>query len=62
MKQLDSYDFRGKKAYLGFVIMSQMFSPVVLLVGISRLMNTLHLNDTLMGLMFINAALLKSHT
>ena len=49
-------DFRGKKVYLGFVIMSQMFSPVVLLVGISRLMNTLHLNDTLMGLMFINAA------
>ena len=49
-------DFRGKKAYLGFVIMSQMFSPVVLLVGISRLMNTLHLNDTLTGLMFINAA------
>ena len=49
-------DFRGKKTYLGFVIMSQMFSPVVLLVGISRLMNTLHLNDTLIGLMFINAA------
>ena len=49
-------NFRGKKAYLGFVIMSQMFSPVVLLVGISRLMNTLHLNDTLPGLMFINAA------
>ena len=49
-------NFRGKKAYLGFVIMSQMFSPVVLLVGISRLMNTLHLNDTLIGLMFINAA------
>ena len=49
-------NFRGKKAYLGFVIMSQMFSPVVLLVGISRLMNTLNLNDTLIGLMFINAA------
>ena len=49
-------DFRGRKIYLGFVIMSQMFSPVVLLVGISRLMNTLHLNDTLAGLMFINAA------
>jgi len=49
-------DFKGKKAYLGFVIMSQMFSPVVLLVGISRLMNTLNLNDTLAGLMFINAA------
>ncbi|MBR1709652.1 MAG: carbohydrate ABC transporter permease [Clostridia bacterium] len=49
-------NFRGKKAYLGFVIMSQMFSPVVLLVGISRLMNTLHLNDSLIGLMLINAA------
>ena len=48
--------FRGRKIYLGFVIMSQMFSPVVLLVGISRLMNTLHLNDTLPGLMFVNAA------
>ena len=49
-------NFRGRKVYLGFVIMSQMFSPVVLLVGISRLMNTLHLNDTLLGLMCINAA------
>ena len=48
--------FRGRKVYLGFVIMSQMFSPVVLLVGISRLMTTIHLNDTLVGLMFINAA------
>ena len=48
--------FSGKKAFLGFVIMSQMFSPVVLLVGISRLMNALHLNDSVWGLMFINAA------
>ncbi len=48
--------FKAKKAYLGFIIMSQMFSPVVLLVGISRLMNTFHLNDSLIGLMFINAA------
>lgn len=49
-------NFPGKKAFLGFVIMSQMFSPVVLLVGISRLMNSLGLNDTVWGLMFINAA------
>lgn len=49
-------NFAGKKAFLGFVIMSQMFSPVVLLVGISRLMNALGLNDTVWGLMFINAA------
>jgi len=48
--------FRGKKSFLGFVIMSQMFAPVVLLVGITQLMNTLRLNDTILGLMFINAA------
>ena len=49
-------NFVGKKAFLGFVIMSQMFSPVVLLIGISQLMNTLHLNNTLWGLMLVNAA------
>ena len=49
-------NFRGKKVFLGFVIMSQMFSPVVLLVGISRLMNALHLSDSVWGLMLINAA------
>ena len=49
-------NFRGKKFFLGFVIVSQMFSPVVLLIGIAQLMNTLHLNDTLWGLVFINAA------
>lgn len=48
--------FKGKNVFLGFVIMSQMFSPVVLLVGISQLMNALHLNDTIIGLMLINAA------
>ena len=48
--------FAGKKAFLGFVIMSQMFSPVVLLIGISQLMNTLQLNDSILGLMLINAA------
>ena len=49
-------NFKGKKAFLGFVIMSQMFSPVVLLIGIAQLMSTLKLNDTIWGLMFINAA------
>ena len=49
-------NFKGKKAFLGFVIVSQMFSPVVLLIGISQLMNTLHLNDTILGLIFVNAA------
>ena len=49
-------NFKGKKVFLGFVIMSQMFSPVVLLIGISQLMNMLHLSDAIPGLIFINAA------
>lgn len=49
-------NFKGKKIFLGFVIMSQMFSPVVLLIGIAQLMSTLHLNDSIVGLMLINAA------
>lgn len=48
--------FKGRRTFLGFVIMSQMFAPVVLLIGISQLMSNLHLNNTLLGLVFINAA------
>lgn len=33
-----------------------MFAPIVLLVGISQLMNFLGLNDSILGLMLINAA------
>ena len=49
-------NFYGKKAFLGFIIMSQMFSPVVLLIGLSQLMTALHMNDSVLGLMLINAA------
>jgi len=48
--------FGGKKAFLSFIIISQMFSPVVLLIGISNLMDTINLNDNIFGLMLINAA------
>jgi multiple sugar transport system permease protein len=48
--------FKGQKFFLGLVIISQMFSPVVLLIGIYRVMSTLHLTDSLLGLILINAA------
>lgn len=48
--------FKGKNIFLGFVIMSQMFAPVVLLIGISQLMTSFGLNDSIFGLMLINAA------
>ena len=49
-------EFKGKSIFLGFVIMSQMFSPVVLLIGISQLISAMGLNDSIVGLMLINAA------
>ncbi|MCI8538480.1 MAG: carbohydrate ABC transporter permease [Oscillospiraceae bacterium] len=48
--------FKGKGFFLGAVIMSQMFSPVVLLVGIYRLMTDMHLANSLVGLILLNAA------
>ena len=48
--------FKGKGFFMGAVIMSQMFSPVVLLIGIYRLMVTLNLTDSLVGLILLNAA------
>ncbi len=53
---LSRMKFKGKKFFLGLVIVSQMFAPVVLLVGIYKIMSMLHLTDTLLALVFINAA------
>ena len=48
--------FKGKGIFMGAVIMSQMFSPVVLLVGIYRLMTDMGLTNSLLGLVLLNAA------
>ena len=48
--------FKGKSVFLGLVIMSQMFAPVVLLVGIYKLMTTMNLVKNLIGLILLNAA------
>ena len=53
---LSRMKFKGKGMFMGAVIMSQMFSPVVLLVGIYRLMIDINLNDSLFGLILLNAA------
>ena len=45
--------FKGQTAFLGFIIVSQMFAPVVLLIGIYKVMQTMALTNTLLGLIFI---------
>lgn len=53
---LSRMKFKGKGFFMGAVIMSQMFSPVVLLVGINRMMSNIGLKDSLLGLILLNAA------
>ena len=53
---LSRMKFKGQTVFLGFVIVSQMFAPVVLLIGIYKVMMFLHLTNSILGLIFINAA------
>lgn len=48
--------FRGRTAFLLLVLVTQMFSPTTLLIGIYREMSILHLIDTYLGLILINAS------
>ena len=54
--------FKGQTAFLGFVIVSQMFAPVVLLIGIYQVMQRLGLTDNILGLIFVNAAFNQAFT
>ena len=54
--------FKGQTAFLGFIIVSQMFAPVVLLIGIYKVMQAMALTNTLLGLIFINAAFNQAFT
>ena len=54
--------FKGQAAFLGFIIVSQMFAPVVLLIGIYKVMQVMGLTNSLLGLIFINAAFNQAFT
>ena len=54
--------FKGQTAFLGFIIISQMFAPVVLLIGIYKVINSFGLTDNILGLIFINAAFNQAFT
>ena len=59
---LSRMKFKGQTAFLGFIIVSQMFAPVVLLIGIYKVIKFLSLTNTLLGLIFINAAFNQAFT
>lgn len=59
---LSRMKFKGQTAFLGFIIVSQMFAPVVLLIGIYKVLSGFGLTDSLWGLIFINAAFNQAFT
>lgn len=48
--------FRGRGAFLLLVLVTQMFAPTALVIGIYREMVALDLTDTLLSLILVNAA------
>lgn len=48
--------FRGRGAFLLLVLVTQMFAPTALVIGIYREMVALQLTDTLLALILVNAA------
>ena len=59
---LSRMKFKGQTAFLGFIIVSQMFAPVVLLIGIYKVLFNMGLTDSRMGLVLINAAFNQAFT
>jgi multiple sugar transport system permease protein len=48
--------FRGRNAFLLLILVTQMFAPTALVIGIYREMVALNLTDTLLALILVNAA------
>lgn len=59
---LSRMEFKGQRVFLGFVIVSQMFAPVVLVIGIYKVMQVMNLTNSVLGLVFVNAAFNQAFT
>jgi len=50
------FEFRGRRAYLFFVLVAQILAPIALIVGLYREFSALGLVDNLLALVIINTA------
>lgn len=50
------YNFRGKKTYMGFLLVTQMFPSVMMVVPFYAILTKYNLNNTLAGLIIVYAA------
>ena len=53
---LSKLKFRGRGVFMYLILITQMFSPIVLLVGLFRVIGWLGLIDNIWGLVIVNAA------
>lgn len=53
---LSRMKFKGRQAYLYLILVTQMFSPIVLLVGLYRVIGWFGLVNSIWGLVLVNAA------
>jgi multiple sugar transport system permease protein len=53
---LSRMKFKGRQVYLYLILVTQMFSPIVLLVGLYRVIGWLGLVNSIWGLVIVNAA------
>ena len=50
------FNFKGKKSFLGFLLVNQMFPSVMLVVPFSSMLTKYHMTNTLFGLIIVYAA------
>lgn len=50
------FKFKGRNAFMSFVLISQMFPSIMLLIPFYKILSTYGLNDTLFGLVLIYAS------
>jgi multiple sugar transport system permease protein len=55
-------DFPGKKAMLFLLLVAQMFSPIIIIISIFKLMSSLDLVDSILSLIIINGVFTLSFT
>ena len=56
---LSRMKFKGQTAFLGFIIVSQMFAPVVLLIGIYKVISIIGLTDNILGVRAVRQLLAR---
>jgi multiple sugar transport system permease protein len=59
---LASMKFRFNKLYLNLVILTQMFSPIVLIIPLYRMLVNIKLSNNLFGLIVLNTAVILPFT